>query len=178
MIPRWLIRCAVRAGLSALVAVCAVPAALAAVQSMTAPYPKLAVQTLDGKTFDLAAERGKWVIVNFWATWCGPCIAEMPAISKYVADHNDVTAIGLAWDRSPRDKVVAFAHAHRVDYPLAQVDTDVPPGDFEPPAGLPTSYLVAPDGRVVKYFIGPVTAAKLDAAIRAARASAPAHEET
>ena len=49
---------------------------------------------------------------------------------------------------------------------------------FEPPAGLPTSYLVAPDGRVVKYFIGPVTAAKLDAAIRAARASAPAHEET
>lgn len=128
-------------------------------------HPALVVTTLDGKNFDLAAERGKWVIVNFWATWCSPCIAEMPAISKYVNAHNNVAAIGLAWDRSPRGDVVAFARAHPVRYPLAQVDPDHPPGGLPAPAALPTTYLIAPDGAVAKQFLGPIDAQKLDAAI-------------
>lgn len=129
--------------------------------------PQLVVETLDGKTFNLAAERGKWVILNFWATWCSPCIAEMPAISKYVATHKNVTAIGLAYDSTPRAEVLAFVHRHPVDYPLAQLDTDHPPSGLKMPDGLPTTYLVAPDGHVAQRFIGPVNAKLLDAAIAA-----------
>lgn len=132
------------------------------------PQPQLSVRTLDGKTFDLAAERGKWVIVNFWATWCSPCIAEMPAISKYVAAHKDVTAVGLAYQPEPLADVLKFAHKHPVDYPLARIDMQHPPAGWEMPAGLPTTDLIAPDGHLAKRFIGPVDARLLDAAIAAA----------
>lgn len=134
--------------------------------------PALHVATLDGKTFDLAAQRGRWVIVNYWATWCSPCIAEMPAISKFVETHEDVTAIGLVWDDSDRKDVVAFVKQHPVAYPIAQVDTDKPPRDFETPRGLPNTYLIAPDGSVAKHFVGPVDEASLAKAIAAAKAGA------
>lgn len=133
----------------------------------TAARPSLVVQTLAGKTFDLAQERGKWVIVNFWATWCSPCIAEMPAISKFVASHRNTVAIGLAWDRSPREELIEFAKKHPVDYPLALVDMDHPPAGIEAPEVLPTTYLIAPDGHVAKRFIAPVDEKLLAHAIAA-----------
>lgn len=132
-----------------------------------AARPTLVIRTLDGKDFDLAAQRGKWVIVNFWATWCSPCIAEMPAISAFVARHADVVAIGMAWDRSPRDDIAAFARKHPVAYPLAWVDMDHPPQGIEAPRVLPTTWLVAPDGRVARRFVAPVDEKKLAQAIAA-----------
>lgn len=147
--------------------------ALAAPAAATA-RPPLVVTTLQGRQFDLAARRGRWVIVNFWATWCSPCIAEMPAISRYVASHKNVAAIGLAWDRSPRSEVLAFARKHPVGYPLALVDPDHPPAGFPAPAALPATYLIAPDGTVAKHFLGPVDARMLDAAIAASRGTSSA----
>lgn len=142
---------------------------LATRAAATPTRPSLVIRTLEGKTFDLASHRGQWVIVNFWATWCSPCIAEMPAISKYVATHKDVSAIGLAYDRTPRAEVMKFVHEHPVDYPLAQLDLDDLPQGLAMPAGLPTTYLIAPDGHVAKRFVGPVNAKLLDAAMAAGK---------
>ena len=130
--------------------------------------PALVVKTLDGAKFDLAAERGKWVIVNFWATWCSPCIKEMPDISQFVAGRSDVAAIGLAIGGEELDDVTEFLGKHPVKYPIANVPIDEPPKDFGAPKGLPTTYLIAPDGSVAKKFMGPVTSQELGQAIAAA----------
>jgi thiol-disulfide isomerase/thioredoxin len=127
--------------------------------------PTLHVTTLDGKTFDLAAQRGKWVIVNYWATWCVPCIKEMPDISRFVTAHKNVTAIGLAYEDSEPAEIKAFLAKHPVAYPIAQVTLDQPPKDFDEPRGLPTTYLIGPDGKVARHIVGPVTEASLEAII-------------
>ncbi|MET4676562.1 MULTISPECIES: TlpA disulfide reductase family protein [unclassified Luteibacter] len=135
------------------------------VVAATAASPQLKVVTLDGKPFDLAAQRGKWVIVNYWATWCVPCIKEMPDISAFVKSRKDVAAIGLAFEDTDAKEIKAFVDKHPVSYPIAQVDVTAPPKDFDAPKGLPTTYLIAPDGHVAKTFIGPVTGEKLGEAI-------------
>jgi thiol-disulfide isomerase/thioredoxin len=141
---------------------------LAAVaHAQAAKIPALKVTTLDGGTFDLAAERGKWVIVNFWATWCSPCIKEMPDIAHFVESHSDVGAIGLAFGGEEKADVVAFLAKHPVKYPIANVPLDTPPQDFGAPKGLPTTYLIAPDGSIAKKFTGPITMQELENAIAA-----------
>ena len=138
------------------------PAAFAA----TAAKPGLSVKTLDGGTFDLSQQGGKWVIVNFWATWCSPCLKELPDISAFVAAHKDkVAAIGLDFEDADKDEIEKFLQKHSLSYPVAQVDIDNPPKDFEAPKGLPNTYLIAPDGHVAKAFMGPITTKDLEAAI-------------
>ena len=147
-------------------------AALCACPVLAAPAAPLAlsIRTTDGAQFNLAALRGRWVIVNQWATWCGPCLREMPDISAYVQKHKaHVAAIGLAYDDISATDLAAFLRKHPVRYPIAKVDLEHPPATLPEPQNLPSTYLVAPDGVVVKHFVGPVDAAKLDAAIATAR---------
>jgi len=134
-------------------------------------YPTLKLATIDGKTFDLAAHRGKWVVVNFWATWCGPCLKEMPELSALDAMREHVEVIGLDYEEIEPDALKAFMKQHPVVYPIAIVDVYDPPQDFAAPRGLPTTYLIAPDGKVAKHFLGPVTAHDIDEAI--AKAGGP-----
>jgi thiol-disulfide isomerase/thioredoxin len=127
--------------------------------------PSLKITTLDGKPYDLAAQRGHWVIVNFWATWCAPCIKEMPDISHFVQTHPNVTAIGIAYDDTDAADIRAFLEKHPVSFPVAQVTMDKPLKDFDQPLGLPTTWLIGPDGKVAKHFTGPITPALLSEAI-------------
>ena len=134
----------------------------------TPAIPSLRVTTLDGAQYDLAAHRGKWVVVNFWATWCTPCLKEMPELSALDAMREHIEVIGLAYDDIQPAELKAFLQKHPVVYPVAIVDTYAPPADFATPRGLPTTYLIAPDGKVARQFLGPVTAKDVEAAIAAA----------
>ena len=127
--------------------------------------PVLEVATIDGKPWRLADHRGRWVVVNYWATWCGPCLKEMPELSALDAMREDVEVIGLAYEDAAPADLQAFLVKHPVVYPVAVVDVYDPPAAFDAPRGLPTTWLIAPDGRVARHFLGPVTAADLEAEI-------------
>jgi thiol-disulfide isomerase/thioredoxin len=145
-----------------LLSACCITSAHAA----TAQKPKLVVKTLDDKTFDLSQQSGKWVIVNFWATWCSPCLKELPDISAFVTAHKDkVAGIGLDFEDTDKADVIKFLQQHPLSYPVAQIGMDDPPKDFEAPKGLPNTYVIAPDGHVAKAFLGPITTKDLDGVI-------------
>jgi len=142
-------------------------------QSVLPEKPALQVATLDGMQYDLAAHRGKWVVVNFWATWCSPCLKEMPELSALDAMREHIEVIGLAYEEIEPTAMQVFLKTHPVVYPIAIVDVYDPPKDFATPRGLPMTYLMSPQGKVARQFMGPVTAKEIEAAIVAAAAALP-----
>lgn len=137
-------------------------------EGQAAEAPALNIGTVDGSSYDLLAHRGKWVVVNFWATWCAPCLKEMPELSALDAMREHIEVIGLAYEEIDAKEMRDFLSQRPVVYPIAIVDVANPPADFATPRGLPMTYLIAPDGKVAKQFLGPVTAHEIEAAIVAA----------
>ncbi|CAM3590036.1 Thioredoxin domain-containing protein [Bordetella sputigena] len=146
----------------------AAPAAPAAPADSSAADPGagLLAQTypdLQGKPQPLAQWKSKPLVVNFWATWCPPCVKEMPELDELHKRHPQVGFLGLAVDTAPN--VVKFVSKVPVSYTLLVAGPgviDVMRKLGNAPGGLPFTLVLAADGRIRKQILGPVDIADLD----------------
>ncbi len=123
---------------------------------------------LDGGNAALSDFRGNWVVVNYWATWCAPCRAEIPELSQLHDDRPDITVLGLAFEDTDTHSFAVFLSEFEVTYPILLVDVYDPPQPFGAPRALPTTILLDAGGYAVKHFVGPVTRETIEAFIEAA----------
>ena len=122
----------------------------------------LVLPDLDGKPQRLSRWRGQRVLVNFWATWCGPCRKEMPALSAAQKQYPQVRVVGVAMDQP--QAVRDYLRQTPVDYPvLIGIDASPDPSEVlgNSVGGLPYSVLLGPDGRIVRTQLGPLNAGEL-----------------
>jgi thiol-disulfide isomerase/thioredoxin len=129
-----------------------------------APAPAFSRPDLNGRPVTLSAFQGELVLVDFWASWCAPCIVELPHLTALQARHRGkLQIIGVSMDddiAAPRQ----VAAQYRLNYPV--VMGDAPLGRlYGGVLGLPQIYLVGKDGKVLRSWRGEFNAAELDAAI-------------
>lgn len=135
--------------------------------------PSISGETLDGGTFDLASQRGRWVIVNFFATWCTPCIVEHPELVDFHERHQeagDASVVSVVFDDDP-DDARRFFEDRGGEWPVV-VDEDRAVAVAYGVPQVPESFVVAPDGTVLHLFTGGITAAQLDGLIEQYEAAA------
>ena len=119
------------------------------------PAPDFTLQTLDGNNLSLSSLRGKAVLVNFWATWCGPCKIETPWLVELQKQYGSqgLQVVGVAMDDSGKDEISKFAKEMGMNYPVLLGKEAVGDAYGGVPA-LPESFFVGRDGKIVDRIIG------------------------
>lgn len=117
------------------------------------PARDFTMLTLDGDAVTLSALRGRWVLLNFWATWCPPCVDEMPYLAN-VARERQIEVLGVNYDET-RDRAASFVDANNIPFPVLLQPDDATLNFYET-SGIPRTYVINPEGTVVARVIGAI----------------------
>ena len=114
-----------------------------------------------GKSHSLAGYRGKWVIVNFWATWCPPCLEEIPDLVAIKESRKDLEVIGIAMEFQDAKQVMQFADGMFVNYPIVLGDRRISEsiGKVD---GLPTTFIYDPQGKLAQRHVGKISRKQIE----------------
>lgn len=144
--------------------------------------PDVSLTLLDGEVVRLADLRGEVVVLNFWASWCQPCLQEMPELQAYwdeaVRTGEQTTILGVGIRTDHDDNAREFVRAGGFTYPIGRdTQTDSPGiGPIEQAFGVPSAYpstvVIRPDGTIDAYHLGPLNRAVLKLMVDEARAAA------
>lgn len=110
----------------------------------------------------IAAARGNWVVVNYWAEWCKPCIKEVPELNALNA-HDNVTVLGVNFDGTEEAALAKQVEKLAIAFPTLPQDPSTPLG-IDRPAVLPTTLIITPAGKLTATLVGPQTLETLLAA--------------
>ncbi len=118
-----------------------------------------------GNPINLSDYRGKWVVVNYWATWCPPCLEEIPELINFHDRHKDSDAVvvGINMENTDHQRLSDFIDDNLVSYPIVPMTDDMPLLGNIP--GLPTTYLLDPSGKTAAVQVGQVTSEMIEAFI-------------
>lgn len=128
---------------------------------------------MDGNMQSLDQYKGKWLIVNYWATWCGTCMVELPDLIALHEDHKqgDIAVIGINFESISLKNLKAFVTEQSIPYPILHTEP-VRKTPLGPVPALPTTYIIDPAGKVVAAEVGIVTQKNLEMYIDEKKASA------
>lgn len=131
------------------------------------PLGDFSATTVDGQALRSANLRGKVVLVNFWATWCPPCVTEVPDLVRLQAKYDGkLIVLGISEDHGQVDIVKTFAEAKKVNYPLV-MNTPALSALFPGLIGLPTTYVIDQQGRIVQKHVGQLNMPNTEAEVQA-----------
>ncbi len=136
------------------------------------------LEDINGAKHRLSDYRGKWVVVNYWATWCPPCLDEIPELVDFHEQRKDKDAVvlGISFEDVSVKKLRRFVDEYFINYPVLR-STPGPSGELGEIPGLPTTYLISPAGEIAARQVGSVTARMIaDFIATQTAASAPADD--
>lgn len=127
------------------------------------PVSEFSLPDLQGKQVTLSQYQGKWIVINFWATNCPPCVQEIPELKAFYRRHKDVDAVvlGVNYEDIKRSWLEDFIESVALNYPVLLAE-EGKPTVFGAITMLPTTILVSPEGRLMGIHRGAITAQMLD----------------
>lgn len=117
--------------------------------------PEFLIHDLENQPLQLSDFKGKVLLINFWATWCPPCIEEIPHLEKLFNNYSKkgLVVLGVSLDEAGREHVKSFVKENALSYPIAMSNEKMVK-DFGGIRGTPTSFLIDREGKIVKKWVG------------------------
>lgn len=124
---------------------------------------ELALPNLNNKLVKASDFKGKWIIVNYWATWCPPCVEEIPELNAFHKKHhlNDAVVLGVNIEKDDLEYVKEFVRDFKIVYPIL-IATDGVSSPYGPLQAIPTTFILDKHGKLIKTIVGIVTMESLE----------------